>query len=123
MLGQDRPDSPQEAFERLLPVLLLAGAVGVVALMSRPGGALSGLGQEDDIVDALDRAEAALEAVDRCRPGALTALQVAERELGRASTMASDLEAPEQRAARSRISRLNRDTNRANRVLTRCITG
>ena len=126
MLGQDRPDTGPELLEALLPVLGLAAAVTWLAFLSRPGGALSqlSLDTETDTIGALDRAEAALEAVNGCRPRALTALQVAERSLGKAETLVKDVEMPDaRRFLQKRRSTLSRSANGANRVLTRCITG
>lgn len=126
IFGQDRPQSIEEAVQALLPVAGIAAALGLLIWQTRPGGALSEpvlSPEEEDSFDSLDRAEAAIQAVDRCRPAALSALQVAQREIGKAQVLGREIaDSAARKAALQRASSLSSKAARAGKKLSGCIT-
>jgi hypothetical protein len=123
---QDRPQTVQEALQALMPVLGITAALGLLIWQSRPGGALSEAvlsTEEEDSLNSLERAEAAIQAIDSCRPAALSALQVAQREIGKAEVLGREItDKSARKNALQRASSLSRKAATAGGKLSRCIT-
>jgi hypothetical protein len=124
--GQSTPllEAPPEDLKSVdfVPIIGLFGVVLAMIWMSRPGGALAGLSSEEDAIEAMDIAESALNAVSGCRQRSLTALQDAERELGKAGVLLKDTEPDVRRLLQQRRAGLTRRASQGNKMVARCIT-